>query len=66
MFSYLFQIAPFQLFRNDEDSDLPPVTPAPKSGFVSRHECTYAWRDGDVFVSETEASGWYNLSDVHG
>ena len=38
----------------DEDSELPPLTPAPKSGFVSGHDTNYAWSDEDVFVSETE------------
>ena len=62
MFLCLFQIAVFQLFRIDEDSNLTLLTPVPKSKFVSGHESYYAWSDGDVLISETEAGhsalGW--------
>ena len=46
----------------DEDSGCPLLTPAPVSGFVSGHETTFNWSDGDVIVSDAEerssASGW--------
>ena len=46
----------------DDDSDLPPLTPAPKSEFVSGNETNFCYSDDDVFLSEVEvtitSSGW--------
>ena len=46
----------------DEDSDLPSLTPAPKTGFVGGNETNFYFTDDDVFHSEVEvavtSSGW--------
>ena len=46
----------------EEDSDLPPLTPAPVSGFQSGHDTTYNWSEDDIIALGTECrqveSGW--------